>query len=182
MALQKEKQNSRLLKSYITAIFWIGVALFIDQITKYFAAAYLKNNDAKVLIDGVFELRYLENRGMAFGILQNKQILFVVGALIICGVIFFIYGKIPYMKKYMPLRICSILLIAGAVGNLIDRVRLNYVIDFFYFKLIDFPIFNVADCYVVVACIVFAVLILFYYKEDSDFYFLHKQEKSDLSR
>lgn len=79
-------------------------------------------------------------------------------------------------KKYMPLRICSILLIAGAVGNLIDRVRLNYVIDFFYFKLIDFPIFNVADCYVVVACIIFAFLILFYYKEDSDFDFLRKQK------
>lgn len=63
-----------------------------------------------------------------------------------------------------------------AVGNLIDRVRLNYVIDFFYFKLIDFPIFNVADCYVVVACIIFAFLILFYYKEDSDFDFLRKQK------
>ena len=87
-----------------------------------------------------------------------------------------IYGRIPYTKKYMPLRICSILLIAGAVGNLIDRVRLNYVIDFFYFKLIDFPIFNVADCYVVVACIIFAFLILFYYKEDSDFDFLRKQK------
>ena len=87
-----------------------------------------------------------------------------------------IAGRIPYTKKYMPLRICSILLIAGAVGNLIDRVRLNYVIDFFYFKLIDFPIFNVADCYVVVACIIFAFLILFYYKEDSDFDFLRKQK------
>ena len=85
-------------------------------------------------------------------------------------------GEFHIQKKYMPLRICSILLIAGAVGNLIDRVRLNYVIDFFYFKLIDFPIFNVADCYVVVACIIFAFLILFYYKEDSDFDFLRKQK------
>ena len=66
----------------------------------------------------------------------------------------------------MPLRICSILLIAGAVGNLIDRVRLNYVIDFFYFKLIDFPIFNVADIYVSVGTAVLIILILFYYKEE----------------
>ena len=176
MALQKENPKFRLFKSYIIAFFWIGTAIFIDQITKYFAVAYLKNNHAKVLIDGVFELQYLENRGMAFGILQNKQFLFVVGALVICGAILLIYGRIPYTQKYMPLRICSILLIAGAVGNLIDRVRLNYVIDFFYFKLIDFPIFNVADCYVVVACIIFACLILFYYKEDSDFDFLRKQK------
>ena len=73
MALQKENPKFRLFKSYIIAFFWIGTAIFIDQITKYFAVAYLKNNHAKVLIDGVFELQYLENRGMAFGILQNKQ-------------------------------------------------------------------------------------------------------------
>lgn len=52
---------------------------------------------------------------------------------------------------------------------MIDRLKLNYVVDFFYFDLIDFPIFNVADCYVVVACIAFVFLILFYYKEDDDF-------------
>ena len=109
MALQKENPKFRLFKSYIIAFFWIGTAIFIDQITKYFAVAYLKNNHAKVLIDGVFELQYLENRGMAFGILQNKQFLFVVGALVICGAILLIYRRIPYTKKYMPLRICSIL-------------------------------------------------------------------------
>lgn len=65
MALQKENPKFRLFKSYIIAFFWIGTAIFIDQITKYFAVAYLKNNHAKVLIDGVFELQYLENRGMA---------------------------------------------------------------------------------------------------------------------
>ena len=70
MALQKENPKFRLFKSYIIAFFWIGTAIFIDQITKYFAVAYLKNNHAKVLIDGVFELQYLENRGMAFGILK----------------------------------------------------------------------------------------------------------------
>lgn len=99
MALQKENPKFRLFKSYIIAFFWIGTAIFIDQITKYFAVAYLKNNHAKVLIDGVFELQYLENRGMAFGILQNKQFLFVVGALVICGAILLIYGRIPYTKS-----------------------------------------------------------------------------------
>lgn len=75
------------------------------------------------------------------------------------------------------MKICGVLLCAGAAGNMIDRLRLNYVIDFFYFNLIDFPIFNVADCYVVCACIAFVLLILFYYKEEDDFYFLkgHKQ-------
>ena len=72
------------------------------------------------------------------------------------------------MSRYFWLRFCAVLVCAGAIGNMIDRIRLNYVIDFFYFSLIDFPIFNVADCYVVVACVLFAILVLFYYK-DEDF-------------
>lgn len=99
MALQKENPKFRLFKSYIIAFFWIGTAIFIDQITKYFAVAYLKNNHAKVLIDGVFELQYLENRGMAFGILQNKQFLFVVGALVICGAIHSSYTGEFHIQK-----------------------------------------------------------------------------------
>ena len=62
---------------------------------------------------------------------------------------------------------------AGAVGNMIDRVSQGYVVDFLYFKLINFPVFNVADIYVTVSVVCFAVLILFYYKED-DFSFLKK--------
>ena len=64
------------------------------------------------------------------------------------------------------MRICAVLICAGAVGNLIDRIRFQYVVDFFYFSLIDFPIFNVADCYAVVACFLFGYLILFFYKEE----------------
>ena len=83
----------------------------------------------------------------------------------------FLYGRLPHERKYIPLRICAVLVCAGAVGNMIDRVRLNYVIDFLYFNLIDFPIFNVADCYVVIACILFIILIFFYYKDsDLDFF------------
>ena len=81
--------------------------------------------------------------------------------------------KLPDEKKFVPLRICITLITAGAAGNLIDRVVQGYVVDFLYFILIDFPIFNVADCYVVIACILFIVLILFYYKDDNDFEFLN---------
>ena len=66
----------------------------------------------------------------------------------------------------LPLKACIVAIAAGAIGNMIDRVRLGYVIDFFYFELIDFPIFNVADIYVTVAAFALVLLILFYYKED----------------
>ena len=90
------------------------------------------------IISGVFELRYLENRGAAFGMMQNRQYLFVVGASIVMVILIFLYHRMPYTKRYTPLRFCAVLLWAGAAGNAIDRLRLGYVIDFFYFKLIDF--------------------------------------------
>lgn len=65
-----------------------------------------------------------------------------------------------------------ILLAAGAIGNFIDRVRFGYVRDFIYFKIINFPVFNVADCYVTVSVIIFIILILFVYKNEDDFAFL----------
>ena len=71
-------------------------------------------------------------------------------------------------RRFLPLRICAVFVMAGAWGNCIDRITLNYVVDFLYFKLIDFPIFNVADIYVTVAAFAVAILICFYYK-DGDF-------------
>ena len=140
----------------------------IDQISKLLALNYLKDIRSIPIIQNVFHLTYVENRGAAFGMLQNKQIIFLIGASIVLIAIGYLYGKIPHMSRYFWLRFCAVLVCAGAIGNMIDRIRLNYVIDFFYFSLIDFPIFNVADCYVVVACVLFAILVLFYYK-DEDF-------------
>ena len=169
-----DQQNTG-IKRYLIALLGIAGAVITDQITKYLAVLYLKGKPAKVIIDGVFELQYLENRGAAFGMMQNMQYIFVIGAVIICTVIVILYRRMPAQRRYIPLRICAVLLCAGAVGNVIDRIRLNYVVDFFYFRLIDFPIFNVADCYVVVACIIFVLLILFYYREEDDFSFLSRK-------
>lgn len=169
-------QRNTGIKRYLIALLGIAAAVFIDQITKHLAVLYLKGNPARVIIDGVFELQYLENRGAAFGMMQNMQFVFVAGAVAISIVIFYLYIRMPDTVRYLPLRICAVLLCAGALGNMIDRIRLNYVIDFFYFSLIDFPIFNVADCYVVISCIVFALLILFYYRDDNDFKFLSRKK------
>lgn len=161
-----EKNQKNNWKKYIFAVVWFFVLVVIDQVTKWMAVVHLKDNDAFVLIPGVFELHYLENRGAAFGIFQGKQVLFLIGGVIVCAVVMFLYAKIPSTKRFFALRLCSVLICAGAIGNMIDRIRLDYVVDFLYFSLIDFPIFNVADCYVVVACFLFAFLILFVYKEE----------------
>ena len=161
-----EKNQKNNWKKYIFAVLWFLVLVVIDQVTKWMAVVHLKNNDAFVLIPGVFELQYLENRGAAFGIFQGKQFLFLIGGAIVCAGVIFLYGKIPSTKRLFALRFCSVLICAGSIGNMIDRIRLDYVVDFLYFSLIDFPIFNVADCYVVASCFLFAFLILFVYKEE----------------
>ena len=144
------------VRDYLTAALCCAAAVLLDQVTKHLAVAHLKLQREIVLIPGVFELRYLENRGAAFGLFQNRQMFFVCAAVVIFLLIGFFYGRIPGGRRYLPMRICGVLICAGAVGNLIDRIRYQYVVDFFYFSLIDFPIFNVADCYAVIACILFA--------------------------
>lgn len=159
-------KNMKSMQSYLLAIVGCLLLLSGDQLTKWLAVTHLKDQVPFVIWNGVFKLEYLENRGAAFGILQNRQIVFAIGAVLIVGFIGFLYGRMPHTKRFYLLRFCSVLVCAGALGNLTDRIRLNYVVDFFYFELIDFPIFNMADCYVVVACVLFAFSILFYYKEE----------------
>ena len=143
------------------------VLTLLDQWTKSLVVHHLKDQNDIILIPGVFQLHYLENRGAAFGILQGKKIFFVIFTLIVLCMIAYLYLKrIPDEKKFRPMDGICILFFAGALGNFIDRVFRNYVVDFFYFKLIDFPIFNVADIYVTVAAFAMIILGLFYYKEE----------------
>ncbi|WP_448862591.1 signal peptidase II [Dorea sp.] len=159
------KQNGR-IRHYMMAVVSVCILVFLDQFTKEIVVQQLKGQSAYVLIRNVFQLEYLENRGAAFGLFQNQRIFFYISVLVISLVVIWFYGKVPMEKKYLPLRICAVLILSGAFGNCIDRIRLNYVVDFFYFKLINFPIFNVADIYVTVAAFLLIVLVLFYYKEE----------------
>ena len=141
----------------------LGVAL--DQYTKFLAINYLQGNPIPI-IDGVFELRYLENRGAAFGMFQNQQTFFLIIGIITLAFITYLYIRMPQTKQFLWLRICMISITAGAIGNMIDRIRFRYVVDFLYFELIDFPIFNVADIFATVATFGLVILLLFYYKEE----------------
>lgn len=162
---------------YMAALIALAVLIWLDQITKILAADRLADGPF-VIIPGVFELRYLENRGAAFGMLQNQRWFFIVLTVVFLAVITYIFVKIPDGRKYLPLRILSVVVAAGAVGNFIDRLMLIYVRDFLYFSLIDFPIFNVADIYVTVAAFAFFFLIMFHYKE-TDLEFLSDKKKSE---
>lgn len=153
----------------------VALLVWIDQWTKQLAQEHLTSGPY-VIWDGVFELRYSINKGAAFGILQNQRIFFIISTCLVLAAILYCYHKIPTTKKNLPLLALCVCVTAGALGNFIDRLYLEYVIDFLYFKLINFPIFNVADIYITVSCFVFMFLMFFYYKEE-DLDFFGKQEK-----
>lgn len=146
----------------------------LDQMTKAWAVATLQDKPAIVLLQNVLELRYLENRGAAFGILQGRAIPLLVFTCILAAIIVYIFYKVPEDKKYAIFQFCLIFLLAGAFGNMIDRFVNQYVVDFIYFKLIDFPTFNVADCYVTVSVAIIAFIYLFVFK-DEDIEFLKRK-------
>jgi signal peptidase II len=150
----------------------MALLVLIDQVTKMAAEGALKGKESIVLIRGVLEFYYLENHGAAFGVLQNARGFFLLVTFLAMGAVFYVLFRMPLTRKYLPLRILVVLIGAGAVGNVIDRIVFSYVRDFIYFSLIDFPVFNVADIYVTCATILLALTILFYYKGEHDFDFL----------
>ncbi|MCR5304486.1 MAG: signal peptidase II [Lachnospiraceae bacterium] len=145
-------------------LFIIFVA--VDQYTKLLAAAWLKDSDSFVVMDGVLELRYLENRGAAFGMFKDQKWFFVFIAAVITIAIIYVLAQTPADRKYISLHMSLTLIASGAIGNMADRVVLGYVRDFIYFSIIDFPIFNFADICVTVGTVLMVVLLLFFYKEN----------------
>ena len=124
----------------------------------------------------MFELYYHENRGSIWGILQGKVDILLVISVILFALLIYVYVRMPKTKFYQPLFWVLVVMIAGAIGNTIDRVFFGYVTDFLYFKLINFPIFNVADCYITVCAFLTVILAFTIYKDD-EFTFLSLKRK-----
>ena len=176
--------------------------IFLYQITKYFAYTKLKGQDAFVIIPDVFELRYLENQSAAFSFdpvsllhkifhfayfdahpdafLACKMVFFVVMTIVVLVLLAILYRRIPWNRHWLAMNLILLGFMAGAIGNLIDRVIHHFVIDFFYFRLINFPIFNVADIYVTIAAFALIIVIFFVYSEkDFSSVFPSKKKSSD---
>ena len=145
-------------------LFTVLVAL--DQWTKALAVQVLKNQDPYVIWDGVFEFHYFENTGAAWGMLQNQQVFFYILTVIFGAVVLYEIHRLKQNQRYTTFIYTLSVMMAGAVGNFIDRISQKYVVDFIYVKLINFPIFNLADCYITVSVIAMMLLILFYYSDD----------------
>ena len=143
----------------IYIIFVIG--LILDYITKIWALDTLRGKPDITIIKGFFDLSYLENRGAAFGIFQGRVYLLAAVTLIIIGGFFFYYLRIK--KKTLLFTISTALILTGAIGNLIDRLRYGFVVDFISWHWKDvyyFPTFNVADICITIGTGLLVIYIL----------------------
>ncbi len=143
-------------------IFFLISALVVlaDFLAKRSAIAHLMPIDTIPLWNGVFHLTYVENRGAAFGIMQNQRWFFIVLTVAVLAVVLFVCFR--YKEKHPLLCTALSLLTGGAVGNMIDRIVYGYVVDFFDFRLISFPVFNVADIFIVIGAGLLAIYFIFF--------------------
>ena len=177
---QKDRNTSTFPEPFCGILWALGILVLtiLDQWTKHLAETALKGSESISLIPGVLELTYLENRGMAFGMFQGKQVIFLLLCMVFFVFLIYVYRRIPKNRYYLPLIITGAVLWAGALGNFIHRLLYGYVIDFIYISLIDFPVFNTADIFVVCGGIAFVILAGFYY-QDEDFAFITMKKRKN---
>ncbi|HHU79661.1 MAG: signal peptidase II [Caldicoprobacterales bacterium] len=142
-------------------IFIILLVAAADQVTKYIAVQYLKPLKTVPILEGLFSLTYVENRGAAFGILQNQRwFLIAIPLLIIIAAVIYLF---LHQNDGLLSRISLSVILGGAIGNLIDRIFLGYVVDMLEATFISFPVFNVADMAVVCGTIALSCHLLFFH-------------------
>lgn len=189
---EKRKKNlgskystKRLIWGLYTSIGVLGLVI-LDQLSKAIAVTNLKNSDSVTVIKGLFALTYVENKGAAWGVLSGRMSILVIITIILIPLFVFCMHKINKNKKLLDssklkgvslLHFDMILLLSGAIGNFIDRIIKGYVVDFFQFTFIDFPVFNVADCYITIGAVLFIIVYMFLLK-DEDISLLFKGEKT----
>lgn len=139
----------------------IIIGFLLDRVTKLWVLNSLKDSSEKVIINGFFSLTYVENKGAAWNIFSGKTIFLIIFTFIIlCGVVFYL---IKCRSKNKFIRIALSLIIAGAAGNIVDRVIYKHVVDFILFHYKDvyyYPVFNIADVCVVIGTFLLLICML----------------------
>ena len=155
--------------SFVAYTLFAAVIVVLDQLAKYLTVANIALYDAIPFIPGLLELTYIQNTGAAFSSFEGQQWLFALIFVLFTGMILY-----EYFKKPMPFnaleRWCIAAIYGGGLGNMIDRVRLGYVVDMIHTTFMDFPVFNVADCFITCGCAVMMVSLFLcnkgFWKED----------------
>jgi len=146
-------------KSNLKLLGWTAIIILIDQISKYAISNYMQQGESIQVIGNVLRLTYIKNPGMAFGIQVGSKLFFTIFSSIACVVISIYLFRIKSENFWARFALASIL--GGAIGNLIDRIVYGEVIDFIHFRIIRWPIFNVADIAVTIGMIILIAFVIF---------------------
>lgn len=146
-------------KKHISCMIMIVLIIAFDQITKYFASLKLADGSVAKFIPGVVQFKYAENTGMAFSMLSGARWVFIALTVIVCvGVFYYLFSnRCKSLWLYWSLGV----ILSGGIGNLIDRIRFGYVVDFIEPTFVNFAIFNIADCAVTCGAVVLVGYLLY---------------------
>ena len=149
---------------YLLMTLFIAGIVAADQLSKLWIVANLPLHSQMDGIPGIFNLTYVQNFGAAFSSFQGMQWLFAV-----IFAVFTLWLVWEFSKKRLPFtlfdRWCIVAVFGGGLGNMIDRVRLGYVVDMIQLEFMDFPVFNVADCFITCGCIALMISLVFFNRE-----------------
>lgn len=139
--------------------------IVLDQYTKHLALVHLKPIHTTEFIPHLLRLTFVENRGVAFGMLSGKMGFILCLTILISIAMVIYYIKLPDDREYRWVKHCMAFIFAGAIGNIIDRIYRGYVVDFLEFDFFEFPVFNCADIFVVCGVTVLSYFIIFVIKD-----------------
>ena len=149
---------------YLLMVLFIAGVTAADQLSKLWVCENIALYEKLDGIPGLFHLTYVQNTGAAFSALRGQQWLFALIFVLFTAAIIW-----EFSKKRMPFsmfeRWCIAAIFAGGLGNMIDRIRLGYVVDMIAVDFIEFPVFNVADCFITCGCIVLMISLVFFNKK-----------------
>ena len=142
---------------------FVAVIVAADQISKILTVQNIPLYQDVPALEGIFHLTYVQNTGAAWSMLSGMRWLFVGIFLVLTAALLFEYFKKPMAFATFE-RVCLAAVYGGALGNVIDRVRLGYVVDMICVDFMDFPVFNVADCFITCGCVLLLVHLVFFNK------------------
>ena len=138
--------------SFFYYVLFVAGIVAADQVTKYLTVLYIPSLGVQPLIPGLLQISYVQNTGAAFSSFEGQQWLFALIFVVFTGLVLYEYFKKPMGFTELE-RWCIAAIYGGGLGNMIDRVRLGYVVDMIETTFIEFPVFNVADCFITCGCV-----------------------------
>ena len=150
--------------SFFYYVLFVAGIVAADQLTKYLTVLYIPSLGVQPLIPGLLQISYVQNTGAAFSSFEGQQWLFALIFVVFTGLIFYEYFKKPMGFTTFE-RWCIAAIYGGGLGNMIDRVRLGYVVDMIETTFMDFPVFNVAYCFITCGCVLLMVHLFLFHKD-----------------